>query len=82
MTSVSTLEKSGTIFDGSNARADTPPVAKYATRPPMSINTGTTIPPTKPIFDIRAVSFVPPSCVSVKSHTITATPTNITRGLS
>ena len=39
------------------------------------------MPPMKPTFEMRAVNFVPPSCVSVSSHTMAATPKNITSGL-
>ena len=43
--------------------------------------TGRMMPPTKPTFEMRAVYFVPPSCVSVRIHTMAATPKNITSGL-
>ena len=40
------------------------------------------MPPTKPTFEMRAVYFVPPSCVSVSTHTMAATPKNMTSGFS
>ena len=48
----------------------------------MRTAAGTSTPPKKPILAMRAVSFVPPSWVRVRPHTMMATPMNMTSGLS
>ena len=39
------------------------------------------MPPKKPALAMRAVYLVPPSCTKVSTHTMTATPMNMTSGL-
>ena len=81
MTSVLTFVKSGTMPPASKCSCETPPVARYATRPIRRTTAGISTPPKKPILAMRAVSLVPPSYVSVSTHTIIATPMNMTSGL-
>jgi len=81
ITSVLTCVKSGTKPFILKWSCETPPVAKYAIRPMSKTTAGIKTPPKKPTLAIRAVSFVPPSCVSVNPQTMIATPMNITSGL-